>query len=197
MVTVKRKCFVVPCKTYGKSWIYKFLPEDTLHTGDNVECNDDELRDNIHVHILTNDYIEDGDYFMNKYFEEVFQCSGKEHEQTLKHTSEYSWVKIVASTDESLGLPFPSKSFMDKYITSYNNRNTIEEVMVDFEAKFTASGTEFTKVKNNSKNNIIISKVKNDFSILDIKNALHQVELDDNKDYTKIWNKLKEKLEIM
>ena len=41
--------------------------------------------------------------------------------------------KIIATTDVSLGLPQPSKQFIQKYIEEYNKGNIITEVMVEYE----------------------------------------------------------------
>lgn len=40
--------------------------------------------------------------------------------------------KIIASTDVSLNLPEPSKSFIDKFINEFNKGNIITDVMVEY-----------------------------------------------------------------
>jgi len=41
--------------------------------------------------------------------------------------------KIIATTDTSLGLPTPSKEFIDVFISEYNKGSVIEFVMVEYE----------------------------------------------------------------
>ena len=41
--------------------------------------------------------------------------------------------KIIATTDVSLGLPQPSKQFIQKYIEEYNKGREIKEVLVEYE----------------------------------------------------------------
>lgn len=42
--------------------------------------------------------------------------------------------KIIATTDTSLGLPEPSKEFIQSYIEAYNKQSPITEVMIEYES---------------------------------------------------------------
>ena len=44
--------------------------------------------------------------------------------------------KIIATTDKSLGLPQPSKEFIEAYVKAYNEGNIITEAMVEYEPDY-------------------------------------------------------------
>lgn len=52
------------------------------------------------------------------------------------NAKQFGWKKIIATTDNSLGLPQPSQSFIKKYIEDYNSDNVIENVLVEYEEYF-------------------------------------------------------------
>jgi hypothetical protein len=95
--------------------------------------------------------------------------------------------KIIASTDKNLGLPFPSESFIIKYIESYNTGKPIVDVLVEYEDvggeewrgdNFEGEPywNEILKLKVNSKDNTItIKKVKDSWSREELDNILNDV----------------------
>ena len=197
MSTVKRKCRVVMLPTEKASFLYERTDLNTLHLGDDIVYNHDQLRVNRHLYILSDDEIKEGDWYIHKQVSElrVVQCVGIHIPMGAK--------KIIATTDtvgvvdkqlsKSMGgdverrLPQPSDSFIQKFIEAYNNGKPIENVMVDYEKstyddwiKTGEAQPEF-KLKVNSKDNTnSISKVKDSWSreeIVELLNKLYYTDL--------------------
>ena len=86
-----------------------------------------------------------------------------------------NWRKIIATTDESLGLPQLSQQFIEKYIEEYNKGHRITEVLVEVEeyefkqtewfqeAPYTHKYKEW-RLKLDSQNQINICKQKDSWS---------------------------------
>lgn len=74
-----------------------------------------------------------------------------------------NWRKIIATTNESLGLPQLSKQFIEKYIEEYNKGNQITEVLVEITDSYLESDYKF-KLKLDSQNQITIRKQKDSWS---------------------------------
>ena len=79
--------------------------------------------------------------------------------------------KIIATTDKSLGLPQPSKEFIEAYVKAYNEGNIITEAMVEYEkictklpSKENPNGLFGNKIKVKSDNTISIRKVKDSWN---------------------------------
>ena len=74
--------------------------------------------------------------------------------------------KIIATTDVSLGLPEPSKQFIQKYIEEYNKGNIITNVLVEYEYLLNDMGViPYWCLKINPKDNTItIRKVKENYT---------------------------------
>ena len=74
--------------------------------------------------------------------------------------------KIIATTDDSLGLPQPSQQFIQKYIEAYNKGNIITDVLVEYEYLLDDMVVlPYWKLKVNPKDNTItIKKVKENFT---------------------------------
>jgi hypothetical protein len=96
-----------------------------------------------HLYILSDDEIKEGDWCLFKQIigSEYKLCkitykfgnqltSLLENGNKQEEASQY-YKKIIATTDESLGLPQPSQSFIEKFVEEYNKGNVITEVIWD------------------------------------------------------------------
>ena len=74
--------------------------------------------------------------------------------------------KIIATTDVSLGLPQPSKQFIQKYIEEYNKGRIIEDILVEYDCDHNQIPIKVIDVlKVNPKDNTItIKKVKDSWT---------------------------------
>ncbi len=113
-----------------------------------------------HLYVISDEEINEGDWFIVELFKINGQYSGLHIEQANKLYD--CWIndgvtirrhkdnckKIIATTDSALGiwevgneiqggikhpLPQPSKSFIEKYIEAYNKKNPIELIDVEYE----------------------------------------------------------------
>ena len=115
-----KKCKIVMLPTNEKSSIINLDNEELFHIDQYVPKLN---KGNTHLYIISDDEIKEGDWFINNYKEEVFQCVDEAHAKTLKATSEYGWKKIIATTNTSLFIETPnqcdgckSKIPLDDYI---------------------------------------------------------------------------------
>lgn len=125
-----------------------------------------------HLYFISNEKIKEGDYYYNDLFNMADQLikGGLVTDdliQTLNNNKHNR--KIIATTDISLGLLQPSKSFIQAYIKSYNEGKPITKVLVEMEGiGRMKSGGEFTpityKLKINSNNEITIKKIKDSYT---------------------------------
>lgn len=192
MKNLKRKCKVVMLATDNKINSLKkykdasiIFPFKESYINSNADI-EKELQ-HFHLYIISDDEIGEGDY---------------------------QDVKVIASTDKSLGLPQPSKSFIDKYITEYNKGNIIEDVLVEYCLRATCD-CDFNDMckcgdmkpmmlpKISKDNTITISKVKNQFSFKEVELILSQFICEECPEYsskgnggTYIHNWIKENLEL-
>ncbi len=148
-----------------------------------------------HLYFLSNEKIKEGDWCYNKITKQITQAK-------TSFYGNFNWVKIIATTDISLGLPQPSKSFIQAFIRAYNEGKPITKVLVEMEEYATETtyglgidcGIPLFRLKLNSSNEVIIKKVKDSWTREEFMNALHKVELNHNKDYSKLWNEIEENL---
>lgn len=92
------------------------------------------------------------------------------YESTLKIGIRYC-TKIIAATDESFGLPMPSKKFIEKFIKKYNDDTPITYVNVEYEIKSINQDEVDYFIKVNPKDNTItIRSIKNVYTDADLKN---------------------------
>ncbi len=185
----------------------------------------DEYYDPVHLYFLSDEKIEEGDWFIanqgvHKCLEIVkgdypYKVANKYNNGEIQHQSKH-WIgsKIIATTDKSLTvnydgttpiskdwggglLPQPSPQFITKYIEEWNAGHKIEWVNVKYTIKDCPAShdgdTQYQLIvdKNNC---IVITKIKDSYSKEDFMNALHKVELIENKDYSKLWSKIEENL---
>lgn len=97
--------------------------------------------------------------------------------------------KIIATTDASLGLSYPSQQFIQKYVKEYNKGNIITDVLVEYEGEALYTEQQYfkgykDKLKINPKDNTItIKKLKEIYT----KEELYQIL----EKYTSfIWNEV-------
>lgn len=115
-----------------------------------------------HLYFLSDEKIKEGDWYL------TFQNGSVIGEPRKCEDSSYDFTnckKIIATTDESLNLPQPSQSFLQKYVKEYNKGNIITKVMVEYEMMYRdmtgehkalmLTGTEYSKLKINSIDNTI------------------------------------------
>lgn len=102
---------------------------------------------------------------------QLTQVTKEDLERCIENYYYGSCKKIISSTDESLGLPKPSDSFISKYIEEYNKGNTITNIWVEYEDQgyYDAIDEDKTWVENwqlkvDSNNTITIKKIKDSYS---------------------------------
>jgi len=108
-----------------------------------------------------------------------------------------NWRKIIATTEESSGLPQLSLSFIEKYIEEYNKGNIITEILVEVEelktcikcgAKMSShylscqypvcEGILIQELKLDSQNQITIRKAKDSWSREEVIKLLNKLAYD-------------------
>lgn len=81
-----------------------------------------------HLYILSDEEIKEGDYFMNTGTPVLSEPASLKDCTYIKQNNLVSLKKIIVSTDQSLGLPRPSGSFIKKYC----ELGGIDEVLVEY-----------------------------------------------------------------
>lgn len=76
-----------------------------------------------HLYILSKDKLKKGDWMMHL---------GQKTISQYAHGDNELWFKIIASTDKSLNLDNIPEWFIKKFVDSYNDKNIIENVSVEF-----------------------------------------------------------------
>lgn len=76
-----------------------------------------------HLYILSKDKLKKGDWMMH---------FGQKTISQYVHGDNELWFKIIASTDKSLNLDNIPEWFIKKFVDSYNDKNIIENVSVEF-----------------------------------------------------------------
>ena len=190
METIKRQCNVVMLSTNDKARIGEITSNLTMH--DLFIMSDRVFKawntpyynntfDNSHLignnlYFTSEEEIREGDYYYSLTADAWF----KQGRLSFTNPNERLCKKIIASTDPSLGLPQPSTSFIEKYISEYNKGNIIEKVLVDYykghinvykesipidcKVGYFNEFGEFEGLKISKDNTIIISKVKDSWS---------------------------------
>ena len=169
-----QECNVVmlPTKQYNREGILVVREHDNklmMHT-DKVEFHGQ----NQHLYITNpNEEIKEGDWFYDKYANQVFQVN--EHHVIAKW-----WCKIIATTDESLGLP----QIPIDFIKQYCELNGINKVLVWYDITY---GDEVghpmhwgqiekrkSKLIISSDNTILIKPIKDSWSREEVIELLRQ-----------------------
>ncbi len=86
-----------------------------------------------HLYFLSDDKIKEGDSYINIECNSIFSSADKLAIKVINFNKAI-YKKIIASTDKSLGLPEPSKEWIEYFVSEYNKGNIITEVMVEYES---------------------------------------------------------------
>ena len=207
----KAKVVMLPTNQQTK---YLMVYSDVEKTKGKLILNglkNDEYKEYQHLYIISDDEIKEDDYyilFTDKALT-VLRCTGDGDYFNCK--------KIIATTDESLHIPFvtpgneeleiyeysilpkPSDSFISKYIEEYNKGNVIEDVLVEYGIIYEGRSCDLynpNKLKVNFKDNTItIKKSKDSWNREEVENLIYSAMKD--RCYTTIaeWKKwIKENL---
>lgn len=105
-----------------------------------------------HLYITSNEEIKDGDWYYCVKLGRIEKAEGeviKDWWNTIKgEDGTARWFKkIIASTDEMLGLPKPRPEIAHLYMKSYNDNKPFKEVLVEIEYNKLYPMVEFNNVK--------------------------------------------------
>jgi len=120
-----------------------FSTVNELGFGKNTSMGVFEFWKPISLNIISNEKLKSGDWFVWKneihqyhsdagYGIKTWTCFNKKDNSSIIVNHSNVVGKIIASTDVSLNLPEPSKSFVNKYIDEFNKGNIITDVMVEY-----------------------------------------------------------------
>ena len=124
----------------------------------------DEYKEHQHFYIISDDEIkENNTHFYNPHSGQL-HISGNHTDYIAINKN--GCKKIIATTDVSLGLPQPSKQFIQKYIEEYNKGRIIEDILVEYDCDHNQIPIKVIDVlKVNPKDNTItIKKVKDSWT---------------------------------
>lgn len=145
------------------------------------------IRKVYHLYLLSDDEIKEGDWFYDSEVNKTYQQSGILSDRVVMSSKHSHYInnckKIIATTDKSIRveqtidgifgknyLPFPSDSFIQKYIEEYNKGKPITDVLVKYTYNLLTFHTFQEKVKPEIRVNkdntitITIKKVKDSYS---------------------------------
>ncbi len=118
-----------------------------------------------HLYILSKDKLKKGDLVMQLDQKRIFE---------YVHGDNELWFKIIASTDKSLNLDNIPEWFIKKFVDSYNDKNIIENVSVEFDEWFDKQVGDRMVVNKNlfglSENQLITIKSfnhRNDINVIE------------------------------
>lgn len=163
METIKKKCNVVMLPTSEKA------ASNIIKLGNLIgiaKTFSSQKMENQHLYITSDEEIKEGDIYFSILISKVYTApKGFIKSKINNPKTEY---KVIASTDKSLGLPQPSQSFIEKYISEYNKVNIIKEVMVEYNMLI-AHDNQGNKLieydlKISKDNTITISRVKDSWN---------------------------------
>lgn len=165
------------------------------------------------LYIISDDKIKKDDWFIEEGCELPINASyDKGLSENCKKIIATTDRSIVLNTPEAKLLPQPSEQFITKYIEEYNKSNIITDVLVEYTCNTCNStksihngmfevdcdkcnyknGNEYPDLKINLKDNTItIKKLKDNFTIDEIKNALTNTKLLTNNEFNDIWKLMK------
>lgn len=118
---IKSKVVMIPSKKAQIGDLYLTSQRNTL-----ARCDYGTLHlayGNVrHIYFLSNEEIKEGDWVRNSI--------GNMVRADIEDVAQ-GYPKIIASTDETLGLPKPSASFIEVYVKAHNEQRPITEVMIE------------------------------------------------------------------
>jgi hypothetical protein len=102
-----------------------------------------------YLYILSNDEIKEGDWCIETHikspnFNKLFKAHNKQHYlHSVEACNNYDSIKkVIAAIDTSLKLPQIPTTFIQQYISAYNNGNVIEKCLVEVEECKVCKGTK-------------------------------------------------------
>lgn len=130
-----------------------------------------------HLYITSDDEIKEGDWAISTPSGKIYQVGNAEYANKDKDK------KIIASTDEYLRLPQPSKMFIDEFISEYNKGNIIKYVLVELVEVFPTG--ELTIWISPTDNTITIKNIKESWSREELFDLISKYDFDNgcNKEY--------------
>lgn len=176
--------------------LYKFEETDKLIFSNHP--NQHELATPQHLYFTSNEEIKEGDWFIcnqsvqqcievvkGDYPYKIINRANGEEQYHSKHWKD----KVIVATDKSLGLPEPSKGFLEVDVDAYNKGKKIEEVLVEMEdfGEEDWVGDDYTgepiwrhdwRIKVKPDNTITIKKVKDSWSKEEIIELFHKYKID-------------------
>lgn len=103
-----------------------------------------------------------------------------------------SWMG-VDGVSKNMYKPLPE--FPQEFIEEYCDEGGIDNILLEYNDNPPNGYTTENFLKLNSDNTVIVHRIEEKrYSLEEIMNALHQVELRDGKNYTKIWEGIKENI---
>jgi hypothetical protein len=175
MSTIKRKCEVIMIEVSQNSVRPLLVNPSTgkmeipkHEYGYSAKEYQDAGYKTYQLYFVTHDKVEEGDYYLDTLIPNNSRIRIKNDKgRVVKNSPSYyesKFVKkIVASTDDSLGLSKPTQKFIEKFVSKYNKGNIIDEVMIDF--MFEKLYVLADKIKTNSKKEIAISRIKDTWTM--------------------------------
>lgn len=195
----KSKVVMLPTNKKAISPIYKNVGGgNLLNPQTYIIPKDDDWFEGQHIYFLSNEPIKKNDWCINNENNVIFRCQAEDEAKWLNNFISLcsGFNKIIATTDDSLRTPYdgktpvsenwngyllpkPSKSFIQIYIDSFNQKNQINEVNVEYnyiklmpphDVYFEEVSTD---LKVNSKNNTItIQKINKVYSQKEVDDLL-------------------------
>lgn len=165
MSTIKRKCKVVMIEVSGNSvrpllvnpYSKKMEVPKHQHGYPAIEYQYAGYKP-YQLYFVNHDKINFDDYYLNNIVSSNIRIGINNGLNDESFYRSKDIMKVIASTENSLGLPKPSQKFIEKFVSEYNKGNILDEVNIEFVVE--NLNEIFDKVKTNSKNEITVSKVK-------------------------------------
>ena len=186
----------IEIERYDEGWF--FLNNSSNHNSCAITIPNVDIFKHQHLYIILDDKIKEGDYFLadnrlnttsNKGLPNWVLCKCTKVKNSWVYCNEIpdeghngDWCKkIIATTDESLNLPQPSKQFIQKFVEEYNKGNIIEDVLVEYGKEYVdeKDAYGYNKLKINPKNNTItIKKAKDSWTREEVIELCRQAFID-------------------
>ena len=187
-MTKFKKCSVIMLPTQEKSSIYE-MNDKIYFTDINTENRPLNFQ---HLYIVNDDVIQVRDYMLDTiqfYLENCLEIATKESLYLL-NTPVQGWKKVVATTNKSLNLPQPSDSFIQKYIDSYNAKDVITDILVEYDVEVLNEDWSKKPVVVTNKYDLKVNDKFNTITIKEVKqyhgNTLDYWKENAEEDYIKV-----------
>lgn len=195
MTTIKRKCQVIMLSTNEKAISSEFIIGKRIKTTEKTPDKlvygfalSDIIFQRQHLYILSDEKIKEDDwYYFNVGYASGVKIANEEDIEQINF--EINPKKIIATTNENLGLPQLSKEFIETYILSYNMGSmiTLDGIMVEYEDFISSNpiwnsknplSNVIVRPRVDRNNCIIITAVKTTYSREEVKIVTFSQEMD-------------------